>query len=681
MEENLNQKQEPSLKTKRKKAKIAVITLSIVAVLLLGLQVYASTNGYGNVFFMIKNLITTGNPAGEQEIFLDKDITVSYKSIEIAEGTKIQVNRIEIKDGKTKIYISVKSEDGEILPLKYTVEATDKDGKKEEQKEIIGYKPENTTSFSYEDVLTLDYEVKETSTIKMKIVDNTGKYLRTLEINLETREITVTGEAELKKISKIELRKYLDIFALLNDVSGYTQSDNLIEIAAKIQAMEGNGKVITTEREAINERVKQIYGKNAKFETTKDAKGKDVEILKDMRVGTYEKDSDSYDLMEHDRTGVCLKIEDISFENGIYTVKFIYTISTEYKEDKDLEELPQYEATIKLKRDEKNQYSKYQIVSLDKGTEVKNKVSTKVEENNNDDINKEETDFFEENSKLNYTSNLQDSENGKIAVAKSGEDTFKTVQKSGYYIYTDMWNNSYNIKKIKDVKSVFSLIGGDKKSALYRCTIYYIDNNDKDKTFDVAVILSKDNSDGGVIGTFDSYTGSTSFTRWAGIYTESNEQLDTDNYAEEKTAKNLFEKGSKKIRETQYHDYYEYKVASPIVEKTINGVKYQKRNVLYSKVKKQYSEIFTGEALNKVLNKRFAEVDGYLYVSFGGATGWDITNIKVSKISKSNNEIKYKVKYKDVEIDGSTSKELSCNMTIKFVDGNYKISSIDYCNL
>lgn len=159
----------------------------------------------------------------------------------------------------------------------------------------------------------------------------------------------------------------------------------------------------------------------------------------------------------------------------------------------------------------------------------------------------------------------------------------------------------------------------------------------------------------------------------------SSNAINTENV--DKIAKELFEKGSLKIRETQYTDYYEYDSVNPNVEKTINGKTYQKRNILYSEIEKKYSEIFTGDALKKVLDKRFAEVDGYLYVSYGGATGWDITNVSVSKISESNNEIKYTVKYNDVEIDDSISQEQSCNMTIKLVDGNYRIVSTDYCNL
>ena len=391
MEENFNKKpeqivkktskQEPSTKMKKKKAKVAVITLSTIVVLFLGLQVYASTNGYGNVFFMIKNLITTGNPAGEQEIFSDKDITLSYKSIEVAEGLKIQANRLEVKDGKTKIYLSIKSESYNHLPLKYDISTTDNTGKLIKDKtRSMGIAPENDDDISYQEVITLDYEVGDNDIIVIKIIDVMDKELRTLEINLQTREITIKGEKDFEKISQIELKKYLSAFSLLNDKSNYTVSDNMIEIATKIQAID-NSKILL-KRETINEIAKQIYGENAKFETKKDSQGKDVEVLKDMRVGTYETLDDTYDLMEHDREGKCLKIEDIEFENDIYTVKYIYILATPEDINADkLEDLPQYETTIKLKRNENNTYSKYEIVSLESGIEVKNKVSTDANEN------------------------------------------------------------------------------------------------------------------------------------------------------------------------------------------------------------------------------------------------------------------------------------------------------------
>ena len=105
-----------------------------------------------------------------------------------------------------------------------------------------------------------------------------------------------------------------------------------------------------------------------------------------MRVGTYEKLDDMYDLMEHDRVGKCLKIEDVKFEDDIYTVKYIYVLaSSEQVNTDNLEELPQYETTIKLKRNENNTYAKYEIVSLESGTEVNNKVDTDAKEDDNID--------------------------------------------------------------------------------------------------------------------------------------------------------------------------------------------------------------------------------------------------------------------------------------------------------
>jgi len=154
----------------------------------------------------------------------------------------------------------------------------------------------------------------------------------------------------------------------------------------------------------------------------------------------------------------------------------------------------------------------------------------------------------------------------------------------------------------------------------------------------------------------------------------------------DKIAKELFEKGSKKIRETQYASYDSYESAEPLTEKTINGITYQKKHVLYSDVKKQYSEIFTGDALDSVLIRRFMEIDGYLYVSYGGATGWDITNIKLSRVSENNNEIKYKVEFNNIEgydekENDIISNKKSCNMTIELVDGEYKISETDYLDI
>lgn len=149
----------------------------------------------------------------------------------------------------------------------------------------------------------------------------------------------------------------------------------------------------------------------------------------------------------------------------------------------------------------------------------------------------------------------------------------------------------------------------------------------------------------------------------------------------DKIALDLFKEGSQKIRETEYSDYSDYDNAEPSDEKTFNGFLYKKKNILYSDVEKEYSKIFTGEALNEVLNKRFLNIDDYLYVSLGGATGWDIANIKVSQTAKNNNEIEYLVTYNDLDINDELSNQSNCTMTIKLVNGEYRISAINYCNI
>ena len=145
-------------------------------------------------------------------------------------------------------------------------------------------------------------------------------------------------------------------------------------------------------------------------------------------------------------------------------------------------------------------------------------------------------------------------------------------------------------------------------------------------------------------------------------------------------AKKLFDNGAEKIRETEYSDYSEYEQADPTVEKKINGNIYTKRNVLYEDVKKEYSKIFTGEALEKFLNIRFANVDGYLYVMEGGASGYSITNIKLTRTSSDNNTVKYSIKYNDM-FEEEVYEEESCNMTIKLENNEYKISEINYGRL
>ena len=443
MEENLKNNNEP--KKKSKKTKVATITVITILVLTLGLQVYASTNGYGNVFFMIKNLITTGTLSGKDKIFSDKDITLSYKSIDLAEGLKIQVNRLEVKDDKTKIYALIKAEDGEKLPLKYKVSHLYTDGAQTEDKEIEGTKPQGTNHFEYEDVLTLDYPVDEYSIITLIIKDKDNKELRTLEINMKTREITVKGEKEAEKISEIELKKYLNLFSELNN--DWENNDCLVAMAEKLITAGGEyegygiipndvlGEALrnNSRRELINKIIKEIYGEKVEFEMVKNSKGQDVEIVKGLKAWDYSVEGDSYmsirDTVYYDN-GHCLKIEDISYSEDIYTVKYVYLLANNFDEENEkLEDLEQYETTIKLRRNENNQYSKYEIISLEKGTKIKDKVSTNIEDNTDINVNTNN-----ENNNTNTTNN-----NSNTQQTNTENNDASTSSERDYYINTSKW--------------------------------------------------------------------------------------------------------------------------------------------------------------------------------------------------------------------------------------------------
>lgn len=130
--------------------------------------------------------------------------------------------------------------------------------------------------------------------------------------------------------------------------------------------------------------------------------------------------------------------------------------------------------------------------------------------------------IFEDSSKLNYTANLKDDINGKIAVLKEGENVFKTEQKNGYYIYVDNFENKYNIKEITSINSKFEAISNNNYSALFKVTITYKDNSDKINSFDAAVIVSNNETKNvNITVPYVNYTGTTEFVKnFTDLYSE-----------------------------------------------------------------------------------------------------------------------------------------------------------------
>ena len=230
MEENSNMYQnnqnEPKKKKMPKLLKIILVTLVCLIVVLGGGNIYASTQGYDNIFFLIKHVMIGEEVRGKENILSDKDITISYRPIEIAKGTQIQINSLVIKDDEAKLKIQVNELNAEesITPLKYVV-------KDEEGTELCSYVSKNAKSINnelqYKEELKLKEYKEENEKLVLEIYNANNEKIVNLEIDLANKEINVIGNAkEATKISEEELKKYLSSFIIssydtkeTNDVS------------------------------------------------------------------------------------------------------------------------------------------------------------------------------------------------------------------------------------------------------------------------------------------------------------------------------------------------------------------------------------------------------------------------------------------------------------------------------
>lgn len=183
--------------------KLITVAASLVIVVVAS-NVYARTQGYDNIFFLIKDLFTHEEKENE-EIFSDRDIVISYKSIKITEEIELQINELQIKDNKAKLYLLVKElNENSDAPLNYKVfndenqEMFNESSSKKENEKI------------YTEVLNLKNYKDTTNIIKMEIYNKNKILLKTITIDLTEKTIEARTENQVvKKISQIELNKFL----------------------------------------------------------------------------------------------------------------------------------------------------------------------------------------------------------------------------------------------------------------------------------------------------------------------------------------------------------------------------------------------------------------------------------------------------------------------------------------
>lgn len=172
-------------------------------IMFVGVNSYARTQGYNNIFFMIKEVFEDKKiPKGE--IFSDRDIVISYQSFYITDDIEMQVNKLQIKENTAKLYLYVKEgKRNNISPFKYKV--YNENGKLAYE----GMSSKKKDETEYRESLNLKNYENEQNVI-LKVFSNEDKLLKTVTINLEEKTLEARTESiEVQKISQIKLNEFL----------------------------------------------------------------------------------------------------------------------------------------------------------------------------------------------------------------------------------------------------------------------------------------------------------------------------------------------------------------------------------------------------------------------------------------------------------------------------------------
>ncbi len=106
----------------------------------------------------------------------------------------------------------------------------------------------------------------------------------------------------------------------------------------------------------------------------------------------------------------------------------------------------------------------------------------------------------------------------------------------------------------------------------------------------------------------------------------------------------------------------------------IDGIPYQWTSRQYSELVDYYSQTFTGEALDWILDSSFADVDGVLYAfAGGGATGTYSKAVSIEKLEQNT----YRAHYQMFSINGLAYED-DTTFSIEKTDAGYRVSDIDH---
>lgn len=356
--------------TKAKKWLAAVASLAIVFT---SAQVYASTQGYGNIFFLIKYLVTGEKVTdNKDEILSDKDITISYEPIKLTENIRMQIRKLQIKDNQAKLIISLfettPDNDSEIVPLKYKVfnASNEEICNQESSRTDTGYN-------DYTDELILKNFKNSDSVIHLEIYKANSEKITRLTMDLNERTITVDGEKEaLEKISEIELKKFLGYAEAIRFAKDKGNEETKINLAMGMLSM-------LKIKEPAN-----VKSGNLVYSV------KDVnEVLENVGLPKVADNFTSGEFFKrHTENGVeyfeivtpgelpmpytCIDIPSISYCGGIYTLTYTYVDVNEAETfENGVNNANIYQNTISLSLNDSSSFVKFKLVSAENPVLIK----------------------------------------------------------------------------------------------------------------------------------------------------------------------------------------------------------------------------------------------------------------------------------------------------------------------
>lgn len=174
-------------------------------IVFVGSNAYAHTRGYDNIFFLLKDLTTSKSTDNPDEIFSDKDIIISYSYFQVTSDVEMQINELQVKDNKAKLYLLVKElKENEETPFSYKVY---------NQNDEIMYDAKSKNGENkliYTEILELSNYKDNTENLKLEIYNKDNKLVKTVTINLTEKTIEAkTENVAVQKVSQIELNKFL----------------------------------------------------------------------------------------------------------------------------------------------------------------------------------------------------------------------------------------------------------------------------------------------------------------------------------------------------------------------------------------------------------------------------------------------------------------------------------------